>query len=273
MGANRIGIPQAMTTEDAKPIDPLTALIAEVRQAACDIAEQAVRYPVVNPTLSERKYAALFERVADALDLEAAKAAMRRSPDLQDAKLIAEARQAAAIIQHRGDASFAASTITRVADRLEEVLAGGDGRVDGEDKIDEAMARVEQVADPAGQWVSMFVDGVELRYGDLRLLLFSRKRALKALATRDRQLAELADKLERVIRHDSATWDEQVALDTVRARQLAVMAEALRAVHAPYAALTDEALEAGILMEFGPPKPQKGAALLLVRRALSEEVG
>lgn len=62
------------------------------------------------------------------------------------------------------------------------------------------------------------------------------------------------------------------ALKDVEAK-LAVMVEALRAAHAPYAALTDEALEAGILMEFGPPKPQKGAALLLVRRALSEEVG
>jgi hypothetical protein len=70
-----------MTTEDAKPIDPLTALIAEVRQAACDIAEQAVRYPVVNPTLSERKYAALFTRVADALDLEAAKAILAVAPE------------------------------------------------------------------------------------------------------------------------------------------------------------------------------------------------
>jgi Lar family restriction alleviation protein len=47
-----------------------------------------------------------------------------------------------------------------------------------------------------------------------------------------------------------------------------VLLAALKAVHAPYANLTDEALEAGVLMEWGPPKPEKGAALLKVRAAI-----
>lgn len=49
--------------------------------------------------------------------------------------------------------------------------------------------------------------------------------------------------------------------------------EALVAVHAPYATLTEEALEAGVLMEFGPPKPEKGAALLRARAAIQRATG
>ncbi len=45
---------------------------------------------------------------------------------------------------------------------------------------------------------------------------------------------------------------------------------ALIAVHQPYETLTQDALEAGILMEFGPPKPEKGAALLLARAAITK---
>lgn len=44
--------------------------------------------------------------------------------------------------------------------------------------------------------------------------------------------------------------------------------EALKAIAACYSTLSDDALEAGILFEFGPPKPRVGAALLKVRRAL-----
>lgn len=47
------------------------------------------------------------------------------------------------------------------------------------------------------------------------------------------------------------------------------MLVALKAVHEPYRHLTAEALKAGILMEFGPPKPEKGAALLLARAAIA----
>lgn len=51
------------------------------------------------------------------------------------------------------------------------------------------------------------------------------------------------------------------------------MLEALKAVHAPYATLTEDALQSGILMEHGPPKPAKGAALLLVRAAIAKAEG
>lgn len=51
------------------------------------------------------------------------------------------------------------------------------------------------------------------------------------------------------------------------------LTEALRAVHAPYKMLTEDALEAGILMEFGPPRPDRGAAQLLVRAALAKADG
>ncbi len=45
--------------------------------------------------------------------------------------------------------------------------------------------------------------------------------------------------------------------------------EAAIAVLEPYKTLTDDALVSGILMEFGPPKPEKGAALLLIRKAIA----
>ena len=78
---------------------------------------------------------------------------------------------------------------------------------------------------------------------------------------------------------DMAIWDRHanavldlcarvVELEEANTR----MREALEAVHAPYKTLTAEALEAGILMEFGPPKPDRGAAQLLVRAALNPEL-
>jgi len=49
--------------------------------------------------------------------------------------------------------------------------------------------------------------------------------------------------------------------------------EACVAVHAPYKTLTEEALRDGVLMELGPPKPDRGAALLLVRAAIALATG
>lgn len=62
------------------------------------------------------------------------------------------------------------------------------------------------------------------------------------------------------------------AIQDANARLIAAapaLLKALEAVHAPYATLTAEALEAGILMEFGPPKPEKGRAQLQVRAAIA----
>jgi hypothetical protein len=73
----------------------------------------------------------------------------------------------------------------------------------------------------------------------------------------------------------TVTTEVAVKLRDALARELggglqADMLAALKAVHEPYRHLTDEALEAGILMEFGPPKPEKGAALLMVRKVIAK---
>lgn len=81
---------------------------------------------------------------------------------------------------------------------------------------------------------------------------------------RERAICALGDQLDGLDGEDllGIILDEQA----LNAELLA----ALRAVHAPYRTLTEEALEAGILMEFGPPKPGRGAAQLLVRSAIAK---
>lgn len=52
------------------------------------------------------------------------------------------------------------------------------------------------------------------------------------------------------------------------ATRIAELEAALNAIHDCYKTLSEEALEAGILFEHGPPKPHVGAALLKARAAL-----
>ncbi len=77
---------------------------------------------------------------------------------------------------------------------------------------------------------------------------------------RKKDLAQLdADRFRAAARRDADT--------------IARLREAMDGLIGPYATLTEEALRDGILMEHGPPKPERGLAILRARAALAHLPG
>ncbi len=77
-----------------------------------------------------------------------------------------------------------------------------------------------------------------------------------------------ADPVGDILRDRHADEDRLAAAERALADAQALLGEvagALDAVCQPYLFLTGDALQAGILMEHGPPKPQAGAALIACR--------
>lgn len=91
------------------------------------------------------------------------------------------------------------------------------------------------------------------------------------------KLTGAADVLVCELPHDEIYEHTQTLAEAeARATILAASSDLLAALEAmiePYRFLTEGALEAGVLMEFGPPKPEQGRAILAARAAIRKARG